>query len=50
MKCLRVTKRERAKSRFVEEIETVFECENKIVVNVELFYNAVLVVDAASAA
>ena len=50
MKCLRVTKRERAKSRFVEEIKVVLKFENKFVVNVELFYNAVLVVDAASLA
>jgi len=36
------TKRERAKSRFVEEIKTVLEFERKIVVNGKLFYNAVL--------
>jgi len=31
------TKRERAKSRVVEEIRTGLEFENKFVVNVELF-------------
>jgi len=36
-------KRERAKSKIVEEIETVLEFEHKTVVNVKLFYNAVLV-------
>ena len=37
------TKRERAKSRVVEEIKVVLKFENKFVVIVELFYNAVLV-------
>jgi hypothetical protein len=44
------SKRERAKSSVMEEIKSVLEFENKIVVNVELFSNAVLQADGTTMA